>query len=69
MMQFVNLRNNGGSVSGSQSSFKVIIETKAVLLNLNVSDLKRKIVHLCGNKLSLDHNSLNVLVCNSSILE
>lgn len=74
--KFVNLRNNGGLVSGSESTFKIIIETEKCLLtltdnltDLNKSNLKRKIIYLCSNKLSLDHTIFKEMDCNSSILE
>lgn len=39
------------------------------LTDLNKSNLKRKIIHLCSNKWSLYHTIFNELDCNSSILE
>jgi hypothetical protein len=39
------------------------------LTDINKSNLKRKIIYLCSNKLSLDHTIFNELDCNLSILE
>jgi hypothetical protein len=39
------------------------------LTDINKSNLKRKIIHLCSNKLSLDCTIFNELDCNPSILE
>jgi hypothetical protein len=39
------------------------------LTDINKSNLKRKIIYLCSNKLGLDHTIFNELDCNSSILK
>lgn len=74
--KFVNLRQNGGLISGSESAFKIIIEAEKVLLSLtnnlthlNVPNLNKKIIYQCSNKLTTDHNIFSKLDCNSTILE
>lgn len=74
--KFVNLRQNGGLILGSESSFKIIMEAEKILLNLtnnltnlNIPNLNKKIMYQCTNNLSLDHNIFSELDCNSSILE
>jgi len=52
--KFVNLRNNGRLVSGSESTFKIISETEKCLLiltdnltDLNKSNLKKEKLYIC----------------------
>lgn len=75
--KFFNLKNNGGLISGSLSSFKIIMEVEKMLLiltnnlkSLNISKLDEKIIHYCNNKFSLDQTIFKELDCtNISILE
>lgn len=59
--KFVSLKNNGGLILGSLSSFKIIIEVEKMLLiltnnlkTLNIYKLDEKIIHYCNNTFSLD---------------
>lgn len=74
--KFVNLRQNGGLILGSKSSFKIIMEAEKIILNLtnnltnlNIPNLNKTIMYQCSNNLSLDRNIFIELDCNSSILE
>lgn len=74
--KFVNSRNNGGLISRSESSFKIILEAEKEVLyltyyltSLNIPNLNKKVLYKCYKKLSLAPNIFRKLDCNCSLLE
>lgn len=75
--QFLNLKNKGGLISGSEDAFKIIVETEKLFLyythnlkRLNFPNLNITILRQIINTFSLDHNIFQDLNCeNISILD
>jgi len=72
---FVDFKNRGGLISGSDSAFKVIIEAEKMFLiltnnlkKLNVQNLDILIIHHCIKKFSMDETIFLYLNCENITL-
>lgn len=70
--KFIDFKNNGGLISPSESSFKVVYQTEIFLLiltnnlqTLNIPNLDIKITSLVNKKFALDKNIFKYLECDN----